>query len=206
MNNNRTWVGENANTINERRLSKHSDGTITDGSIADSLKGKFPIGNTASASVAAAESVLGNVSITTTFNTVTPLTAEQRLIELKKKIAEYRSLLNVATDATTRNLVDLFLVNISKDLGEIEAELGKKRVQTLPGGPITTSPYPTPSTGPWYPQQPTWGGAGSPTIGDPTPPYTVCAGKTCITYGEDGSVTATTSGGIAFNGNSEDGK
>jgi hypothetical protein len=175
--------------MTERRLTQHPDGSVTGGFVAKSdekLKEKLSIHSSVAEAISAGLHVTtGQLSIS---NSVPPLTAEQRLSELKKKIAEYRSLLNVATDATTRGLVDLFLVNISKDLGEIEVELKKKPVQ----GPIQTSPaFPPyqPGLGPWYDPMnpgvcpplvgPTW-------VGHPKTPdldwTTTCVGKTCVTY------------------------
>jgi uncharacterized membrane protein (DUF106 family) len=89
---------------------------------------------------------------------VAPLTAQQRVIELKKKIVEYKSLLSIVTDLSTKSFALLLLGNIEKELVEIQAELGKNQVQPAPiQTPIT------PVVQPYYPQVPT--------IGSPVQPY-----------------------------------
>lgn len=184
----------------ERRLSVNADGTVN---------GKVVIGNSA------AQAAIGGVLNTPTSQALgdylqatqaQPLTAEQRISELKKKINEYKSLLNVVSDTAAKLFFNQLLINIEKDLGEILVEVKKKPVQAAPVVLPTPAPYqPAPPFIPSYPGQPApvWIGGKSPSILDPLPSYTVCAGRTCVTYGEDGSISATTSGGILSNSNEE---
>ena len=143
----------NEKKMTERRLTKHPDGTVT-GHFKPQEKIGGPLNNVQSCFPSQATSILGSPGISpvttglaTMFGFTPPLTADQRLNELKKKIAEYRAMLNVVNDATTRNLVDLFLVNISKELNEIQAEFNKIPKQQAP---FTALPYPQPS----WPSQP----------------------------------------------------
>ena len=145
----------------ERRLTKHPDGTVT-GHFKPQEKIGGPLNNVQSCFPSQATSILGSPGISpvttglaTTFGFTPSLTVDQRLNELKKKIAEYRAMLNVVNDATTRNLVDLFLVNISKELNEIQAEFNKIPKQQQP---LLQPSFPSP---PFVPTSPSW-----PSIGD----------------------------------------
>ena len=168
------WVGENANTLNSRRLTKHPDGTVTGGFINTKENIGIAPNNVQSCLPSIGSGgVLGSPGIfpqttglVTTFGLTVPLTVDQRLIELKKKIAEYRTMLNVATDAATKRLVDLFLVNIEKELGEIQTEFNKIPKQQAP---FTTPPfqpsYPSP---PFIPGSPLFPGIGDNIMYDST--------------------------------------
>jgi hypothetical protein len=123
--------------------------------------------------------------------TVAPLSAQQRLIELKKKITEYKYLLSIVTDATVKNFVTQLFLNIERELIEIQAELNKNPVvQPAPVVPITQ---------PYIPYQP------APTVGLPGQPYR--AGdfpgmpQETTTFGDNITGVRTT-----FLSNSEDGK
>jgi hypothetical protein len=113
----------------------------------------------------------------------TPLTAEQRFILLQKKIGEYRSMLNTAVNGDgVKSLTDLFLVNILKDLIEIQTEINKSNQLKAPS---QTTFYPTPP-GTWNPGI-LYGGGGIVKGDGVCGPLemqktTVCAGQTCGEY------------------------
>jgi hypothetical protein len=167
------------NTMNERRLSIGEDGTV---------KGKFPGVITSQAdktkmsigaNANAINDVLQNVNVASTlFPSAPSLTAQQRLTELKKKIAEYKTLLSIVTDATTKNFVLQLLSNIDSELSQIQTEIGKISVQ--PQYPV----YPQPFYPPYQPgvvydtTGPLIGGIKQPDLSFTT----TCVGKTCVTY------------------------
>lgn len=180
--------------LNERRLTMNADGTTSGGFIKKQDQEKVVIGNAASVGVVGGvlhSPVKDALSDYLAATQATPLTAEQRISELKKKINEYKSLLNVVTDTAAKLFFNQLLINIEKDLGEILVEVKKKPAQQ----PVVISPTPVP----YYPSPPFIGQYDA-MMQDS---YTVCAGKTCVTYGKDGSVSATTQGGLLSNSNEE---
>lgn len=154
----------------ERRLTMNPDGTTSGSLIKKQDQEKVVIGNSvAQAAIGGVingpvQTALGDYLQTTQ---ATPLTAEQRISELKKKINEYKSLLNVVTDTAAKLFFNQLLINIEKDLGEILVEVKKKPVQQAPVYPVPPSyPYqPGITLGPG----PTWIGGKSPSVLDPLP-------------------------------------
>lgn len=196
---------EDLEKATSRRLSKDADGTTSGGFIKKSDVPAIPIGNVAQSSCLPGTSIpsilnqqpnitgplhqVGGVlhpsttattGLVTLSSSIAPLTAEQRLAELKKKIVEYKAMLVLLNDGAARQMMDLFLKNIERDLIEIEVELAKKPAKpSVPVAPLYPPNIPGDSIGPWHPQfpGPTW-------VGGPVNPgldyTTVCAGKTCV--------------------------
>jgi hypothetical protein len=112
--------------------------------------------------------------------TPAPLTAQQRVVELKKKITEYKSLLTVISDSTAKNFVLLLLGNIEKELTEIQTELNRVPQQTTQVQPPSTwvgiPPY---NPGTLYAYD--GGQAISRVAGEP---YVACAGDNCVTFAD----------------------
>jgi hypothetical protein len=83
------------------------------------------------------QATTGLVTITPT---IEPLTVEQRLDSLKKKIAEYRSFLNTPMEGQLKSFADLLLVNINKEVEAILDEVIKNRPKPDDSPPKQTAP------------------------------------------------------------------
>lgn len=125
----RDWVGENANTLNERRLSKDAAGNVVGGTFLPSKPNASVTGicapQTIGGSSASAGVSLSQSSVTVLPSKVPALTVDQRIDQLNKKIAEYRNFLNTANVAGSTAFLDLLFTNISKELIEIQVEVQK---------------------------------------------------------------------------------
>ena len=112
--------------------------------------------------------------------TFQPLTAQQRITELNKKISEYKALLEIVQDATIKALLVKMFQNIEKELSEIGYQVAQIPTQK----PVQVTPTPQP----WNPNNP-WGPTLGPIYAQQEIPGTAVGkvGKdTFLTNSEDG--------------------
>jgi hypothetical protein len=160
------FIAENANILNERRLSKDKDGNVIGNIVSPTSTGIMDLNTTFLPQSTAA-----------VLPSTVPLTAAQRTQELRRNVEEYRRVIKAVNDAVAKNLADALLDLISKELATVLIEINKISNST------TLTP---PQQGPFYPgpHQPVY-----PSIGDGIKWYADNPSKPGISYTADMSAS-----------------
>lgn len=177
------WVGENANTLHERRISINSAGQVQ-GAVDWNANKQAAQSNVDGSNLLQDYYQMLQVNK----NTTTPSIIRGQVDSLKKKVDEYKKMLSVVEDATVKAFLGLMLQTVQEELVKINGELAKLPNQYGFVDPYTPQ-YPSPTypglnpgvTGPFVGQvQERFDSPYSTTLS--TTPFTVCAGKTCTTF------------------------